>query len=136
MKTIIIALSFLLWPLYSYSGVCNYPKDIDSAGRQCGARAASIKLNGRLGGDGKYKASQKNKRQTEEQINRSPQNIQYKASQKNKRQTEEQISRSPQSIQGPVNIIQKSKVNVIRTINTCGFGYPAFDKHGNPNCRK
>ena len=58
MKTILIAFSFLLWPLYGYSGPCNYPDDRDSAGRRCGGRAASVRPGGRLGGDGKYTDSQ------------------------------------------------------------------------------
>jgi hypothetical protein len=32
------------------SGNCDYPDQVDSAGRRCGNRAASIRAGGRLGG--------------------------------------------------------------------------------------
>jgi hypothetical protein len=37
---------------------CDYPDDLDSAGRRCGGRAASVIPGGRLGGDGRYQDSQ------------------------------------------------------------------------------
>lgn len=37
---------------------CDHPNDLDSAGRRCGGRAASVIPGGRLGGDGKYMDSQ------------------------------------------------------------------------------
>lgn len=37
---------------------CDYPDDLDSAGRRCGGRAASVIPGGRLGGDGNYQDSQ------------------------------------------------------------------------------
>ena len=41
-------------PESSFSGNCDYPDQLDSAGRRCGGRAASVRPGGRLGGDGKY----------------------------------------------------------------------------------
>ena len=42
----------------SFAGNCDYPDQLDSAGRRCGGRAASVRPGGRLGGDGRYIDSQ------------------------------------------------------------------------------
>ena len=42
----------LFMPFYAFSGTCDYPDQLDSAGRRCGKRAASVKAGGRLGGVG------------------------------------------------------------------------------------
>ncbi len=49
----------ILWvtPQYAFSGKCDYPNQLDSIGRRCGGRAASVRPGGRLGGDGKFKDS-------------------------------------------------------------------------------
>ena len=49
----LFVLSVLFSPLFSYAR-CDYPDDLDSAGRRCGKRAASVRPGGRLGGDGSY----------------------------------------------------------------------------------
>ena len=51
---IIFLLMLLLgfMPEYSISGNCDYPDQLDAAGRRCGGRAASVRPGGRLGGDG------------------------------------------------------------------------------------
>ena len=49
----LFVLLFLFSPLFSYAR-CDYPDDLDSAGRRCGKRAASVRPGGRLGGDGSY----------------------------------------------------------------------------------
>ena len=50
--------SFLFYLEFSYAGKCDYPDQLDSAGRRCGGRAASVRPGGRLGGDGSYTDSQ------------------------------------------------------------------------------
>lgn len=56
MRTLLI-ISFLFISLLSVAGNCDYPNQLDSAGRRCGGRAASVIPGGRLGGDGRYKDS-------------------------------------------------------------------------------
>ena len=51
MKKVVFSL-FFMWPIYSYSGTCDYPDQLDSAGRRCGKRAASVRSGGHLDGDG------------------------------------------------------------------------------------
>ena len=53
----LFVLLFLFSPLVSYAR-CDYPDDLDSAGRRCGKRAASVRPGGRLGGDGNYNRRQ------------------------------------------------------------------------------
>lgn len=53
---------FIIAPGVGAAGQCDYPDDLDSAGRRCGRRAASVRPGGRLGGgDYDYTNVQKGK---------------------------------------------------------------------------
>lgn len=58
MKKILLLFGFaLLISTTSVFARCDYPNDLDSAGRRCGGRAASVRPGGRLGGNGQYQDS-------------------------------------------------------------------------------
>ena len=73
----LLLLSILFYPGFSYSGPCNYPDDLDSAGRRCGKRAASVRPGGRLGGDGTLSGSQTRPALNNQDTNPSDNSDQY-----------------------------------------------------------
>jgi hypothetical protein len=54
----LVAVAALFMFVSDAYAACNYPSDLDSAGRRCGGRAASVIPGGNLGGDGRYEDSQ------------------------------------------------------------------------------
>ena len=64
-KSLFIGLAAIISAIYSNAAFarCDYPDDLDSAGRRCGGRAASVIPGGRLGGNGEYTDSQGRDRQ-------------------------------------------------------------------------
>ncbi|MBN2675982.1 MAG: hypothetical protein JXR30_01880 [Alphaproteobacteria bacterium] len=56
-KTLLLAVSTLALSATIAHARCDYPDDLDSAGRRCGGRAASVRPGGRLGGNGQYQDS-------------------------------------------------------------------------------
>jgi len=54
---ILMCIFFIFIPIDVFAGNCDYPDQLDSSGRRCGGRAASVRPGGRLGGDGRYEDS-------------------------------------------------------------------------------